>query len=333
MTQPTLVRRLAVTILAAVTLAGCTSGQEDQPAERDDPRPPPSAEPLADRDRAAVLAALRGLDTCEVLLAASAGLIAPPPDTVTRFRFPTICVLASSSTGLGLVSLQVFDAWPQPITSLIGEHRRMLGGATAFVNDDRPSLCEVHLPVSPTTALEVQANDPDATKSPCALAESLATAVAETLDEPGRLPPAPRWDPCDALTAAHGGTPDGYDGYDGSFSTASCTDKASGATFRFLAGEPGSSGSEAPGAAPWRLEPVAGTEVWFSDRPAKGLCDAQWAAGQLDSPYSVDSSDVLLAQVTAKSCTDASAMLEPLVGVLQQQPPEVAPQRPVLYPA
>ncbi len=331
MTKRTLVRRFAVSILMALTLTGCTSGQPDQPDQRDDPPSPPpsSAETLADRDRTAVVAALRELDTCELLLAASAGLITPPSaGPEPSLIFPARCSLAADQTGTILVSLSVFDLWPQPTNYNGSERRGELNGATAFVDDTHPNQCDVSLPVSPETALELRASDPAATTSPCDLAESVAAAVVTTLDDPGQVRAAPRWGPCDALIATHGGTPDRYEE---TFDSASCTDTSNGARFSFQAGEPGTSGTESPGATPWRAEPIAGTQVWFSDHPAKSMCDAEWAAGPMDSPYSFDGSDVLRAQVTAKSCADARTVLEPLIGVLMQPPPEVAPQRPLLY--
>ncbi|GAB3469028.1 hypothetical protein [Actinophytocola sediminis] len=322
--------RLAGLLIAVLALVGCTADPPRQPDRRDDPPASRSAEPLADRDRTAVLAALRELDICELLLAASDGLVAPPPGTEPSFVFPANCVLGTDSSGVTTIGIQILDLWPQPIAYDSGERRRALGGATAFVDGTQPNECVVDLPVSPTTSIEVRATDSDATTSPCALAEPVAAAVAETLDDPGQVRAAARWDPCDAVRTAHGGQPDQYEEVS---DLAICTHTASGTTFAFRSGKPGASGSEAPGAEPWRAERVAGVRVWFSDNPTKASCHAQWEAGQLGSPYSISASDVLVAEVGAKSCADAMALIEPLVGVLGQPPPDQAPQRPVLYPA
>jgi hypothetical protein len=320
-------RGLVAGALAALAVGGCSPNET--PDHADPTSSPTTTAPLADRDPAAVRAALRQLDLCKLLLAASKGLVTPPAGDEPRFRFPSYCGLGANSNG-SFVAVEVSDPWRTPPDA---NPPRQFGGATGYPDlgprDIGQKVCEVYLPVSPTTAITVHVEDFGERGSPCGLAESLTGAVAEALAEPDRFRAAPRWDPCDALKAAHGNANGGYEPQ--SFMSASCSDTASDVHLAFRATTPGASGTEEPGASAWASRTVAGTTVWFSGD--ESLCSAQWSAGPIGSPYTGGDDDSLVADVQAPNCAEATKLVKPLIAVLKRPPPDVAPQRPLLYPA
>jgi hypothetical protein len=310
-------RGFVLGVLTVVALAGCTAG----PAKQD--RPPDSngthLTGLAERDRAAVLAAVRSVDPCALLLNAVPRAVGDP-----TFSWPTECVVAGEQANTE-VGISYYDHWPSEL-DVIGTERR-IGSARGLVVETAPEACHVYLPVSPTAAFDVKFTDQTAKKSPCQQAEKVATAATAALGSPDGLTAKPFWDPCTAMATAFGASRE----RDPVTMLATCPDPTRNATLSFDAGTPGAAGSEPSGATAWAAETIAGTQVWFSEDTARAECYAQWAAGTIDRPY--DGSAVLMAEVNSADCDKVRQTVEPLVGVLTLPPPAKEPQSPVLYPA
>lgn len=296
--------RLAVRVLVGVmafVLTGCSAG----PPTRTEPSTVehPPAEVPVDRDRAAVIAALRELDLCAVLES-----VAPDgTDVEASTSRPFSCALRVGEEFYALrVQVEKFDS-----TDRLHLPVRDLGGAKAYVGD-LADECQVSLPVSFRVAIVFHV------RGECGPAQEMAADAAAVLANPDPVRRDAVWDACGAMVAAVEDddqvvTSDGV--------LESCADK-SGTQFQLTYGKPAS-----PREDKWESGVVDGVTVWTAGDDANG-CRSEWSSGTAPEQ---DRGDQIVAAVWALDCESVADLVAELVPVLKEPPQRVAPQRPLLY--
>ncbi|HEY0448182.1 hypothetical protein [Actinophytocola sp.] len=308
-------RVIALACIAVLGLAGCTTPPSTDRTSPTEPTERPSAPSPKDRDKGAVLAALRRLDLCALLDKAMAATPQFPPDAEPTAHQPFQCRL---------------DGMAHPVTAaavtMIHDTRlslpvRAIGGAKAYV-DQGTSTCDVFLPVSFELAIQFsqmpqgQPND-----ETCRVVTTLATASAAALADPTAVQIEPRWDACSVLRDALGSEADEAKLVGNTFDD--CTDfshqpipaSISFADDFISTGQP-------------RTETIGGKQVRIYAQD--GSCDIYWRQGPFSSKYATEPDYQVLA--ITPDCDRSKALAESLMTVLGTAPPaDVAPQRPLLY--
>ena len=283
---------LVVVWVAAV--AGCT-------APSDPPSPPTSSTSSAqqqgpqDRDKDAVLAALRQIDLCEVLAAAPD----LPAGAEPRASRPFGC-------GAGGISVKVVGFAHQTRLSL---PTQAVGNVKAYVQADG---CRVFLPVSFGLAIEFSQ-----TPGPCQVVTGLAASAVTVLADPETARVDPRWDACTALGEA-------LDPEDRSKLVGNglddCTDHTARRSISFAddlisEGEP-------------RTATIGGKQVRIYEQDTS--CDVYWRQGPFTSRFAPTPDYQVVA--VAPDCDRSTALAESVMKVLAEPPPTgVAPQQPLFY--
>jgi len=294
--------------LATLGLAGCTTpGAESPPPTSQSTEDRPAARPK-DRDKDAVLAAVRGLDLCALLEKAKA--TGPFAGAQPVARQPFACMLTGAAD---LISVTAIGIGHQ---TRIESAARTIGGAKAYVRQD--GGCYVYLPVSFTVALEFA----QAPASGCDDVTNLAAAAAQVLANPDSLQAKPVWDACTALAAALDAGKTKLSGN----GPADCTNHSrepTAASISFVDDLPPSDEQQPP-----QTTTVGGTQVRVYDEEQN--CEVYWRQRPFDVRYAATPDY----QVVARSpdCAHSTDLAESLMAVLGKAPPtDVAPQQPLLY--
>lgn len=308
MTMPSWVQRrslvdiVAASCVIALAVTGCVA---KQPHETKGPpstvqHPPP---PLPkDRDEWAVLAALARIDPCAVLESAGVGTL--------QASSPSTCQAANP--GGGKVAFRVDRL---PTARRLKLPSRTLAGAKVYV--DAPADCTVWLPVSFELAVAIDVRDAPASVDRCTGAQTIATAAANALADPVAVQADIRWEACAALRSAPGtdvAPPDMMD---------RCLDQHSKAVLEFK--------YSTPGMSDWQRTTVSGVVVWTRDDPDPKApsCHAEWSFGP--AARHARNGMQLVASLGAVDCGRVTPLVEPLITALRKPPPQVEPQRPLLY--
>jgi hypothetical protein len=294
-------RLLAAGCVAVFTLAGCTGGGGSGTV------PPPTIErPAAelpkDRDEKAVIATLRRVDMCAVLDAAAAA--AGTTGYTLRATSPTVCTMdiptagqpRSASLDVGILSSD--ERLHLPSTTL--------RGAKAYI-ETRDDYCRVHFPITFRLAIQIHTDS-----GPCAYAEKLATGVAAALADPTGVAAEPRWEACELLGLSTDVEPLEVGNLDG------CSDSENLATVIELRNPLVFPEHDA------RRTRIGGVDVWMTNGTAAGStnCWIDWAPGRGD----------LVVRLGSTTCATVEPLVERVNRTLHEPPPEVPPQRPLLYP-
>lgn len=300
----------------------------------------PTVPPAEDRDRPAVLAALRQLDPCQLLdleLAKANG----NATAATIPSGPHSCLLVPSPdhdpmyTDAEAIEVRVGTSSDQ--AQRYGGAPMTLGDAKAYryeSNLDYTSRCWAVIPVSFTLAIEV-AYESDAGRDVCGILTPYVKAAVTRLREPDRLAMDHRtrtfsaWDGCTFL-----GVLVGRDGGDYEYEPHGLADPFSGC--RTWQPKAMTSGPQfevgyddelpVPGGKPRRIGDTTVTLDELDDS-----CDAAWDNG----PSGVRSRwfSRTMFQITAKDCATAVRLATRAIVLSGQQPPnaDATPQRPLLY--
>jgi hypothetical protein len=299
-------------VVAALSLAGCSSADpkttENPPASAR----PPAAEAPRDRDESAVLAALRQLDFCAVLTAAHPASAAKP-----IAHEPFSCAIAGNPGGsVGIVGMSADTRLKMPT--------RAIGGARAYVDFSKSDRCQVDLPISFELVLEF---DVDRTAAGCGRhVDEFVAAAVEALGDPAVLSADAKWDACGALAEALGD--------DGRDTLIPASAFVGGACERW---EPSLAqldfGYTDPIIGDSRKETVGGVPVAVQEDGSTGenACWMAWRSGPADSPYA--SWPDQWVGVAATGCAETKSLAESVMKVLATAPPRVKPQQPLLYGA
>ncbi|HEX6356018.1 hypothetical protein [Actinophytocola sp.] len=287
--------------LAALGLAGCTTPEAPPPTTQSTENQP-VARPK-DRDKDAVLAAVRQLDLCALL--DKAKTVGPFAGARPVARQPFECTLTGAA---GLVTVTAIGIGHQ---NRIESAIRTIGGAKAYVKEG--GGCYVSLPVSFTTALEFsQAPAPG-----CADVTTLAAAAADALADPDSLQTKPVWDACTALADALDADETKLSGN----GLADCTSAPATASISFVDDLPPSDEQQ-----PTQTT-IGGTQVRVYDEED---CVVSWRQEPFDVRYA--STPDYPVVVRTPDCDTSKDLAESLMAVLEKAPPsDVAPQRPLLY--
>ena len=308
---------LVVTLLL---LAGCGGPDGSDAAEADPPASPPSsAEIPADRNQAAVLAALTQLDSCALLDAARAEAPGFPAELEAGRRAPHDCAIENEANDKVIVTLgMALDAQKRYQWRL-----KEIDGVKAYLNGSTGS-CDVLLPVSFTQAIQFHASAADADGAElCGRAEAFAAAALVVLAKPegarAQLPLA-RWDACSVLSRVLGGVPVASLKFGGSLSGLDrCNGPDSMLTLDY--------GSELAENGSDRFRTI-------NDRPVREVrlpqCRLTWDqdlsglpdTGRRMQQITVEAADCDRAEELA------AAAMKVLVGAAPERP---APQRPLVY--
>lgn len=310
MTTPSWVRRRLVVAgcVLALGLAGCDAqGPDDAAPTSTSDHPAPEAP--KDRDEQAVLAALARIDMCAVLGSAVAG--------TPRAPRPSTCEISQPNGGSFRLRVE-----PLSTTQRQRFPSRALGGAKAYVEDFGNS-CAIRFPVSFNLALTIDVHHAAQNKpaDPCEVAET--ATVATTLADPAAARTNTRWEACAALESVPG--IDTY-GPDPMATMDRCTKRSSVVVLSFKYSTPGSTIDG------WQRGTVGGVEVWTLDERGADPpgCTVEWSQGPAASRYADDGAQ-LVASLRAPDCGQLTPLVEPLITTLRQPPPDVEPQRPLLY--
>ncbi|RBM17941.1 hypothetical protein DI005_20645 [Prauserella sp. PE36] len=300
----------------------------DVPEETRTPRPP-------DRDLAAVTAALRAIDPCQLIdpgltKEADAGVVVPAG--------PHACTMVLKEdprrhgevieARVGVVSTHAerFRAAPQTIA-----------GAKAYQFqevDEYASLCTVTIPVSHARAIEMIYEVPWHDTDTCSVATRFANAAVEKLRQPdsvaftGQRPPFAGWDGCSLLARLLG-------------------DKAASQTLTPTGLYDPFAGCETPleknaEAAHVSLEMHYGTTDLILGDPRQvgditlfvhdtaNYCKVSWIT---PSGTGVEDFAHVIFEIQAKECDTATPLAQQAIGLIDAHPegPATAPQRPLLY--
>lgn len=293
-------RLLAGACVVVLALSGCT---DDGPTAAPPPEiEQPEAELPKDRDERAVIAALRRIDMCAVLDAAVAA--AGTAEYDLRAMSPTVCRtdLVGADAAYATVG----------VTSDVGSVKRLslpareIRGAKAYL-DARDDRCAAYFPITFRLAVELAVDG-----GPCAYAEKLATGVADALADPARVSTEPRWEACELLRTStdHRTLPVG--------DLDQCSEAENLAITLQLRNPLVFPEHDAKRAQ------VDGLAVWVTSGTAAGstYCWIDWAPGPGD----------LVVRLTATTCAEVEPLVRPVNRRLHEPPPDVAPQRPLLYP-
>jgi hypothetical protein len=309
---------MVAVVLTLVGLAACTP-TPNEPSPSSSARPPTSSRPSTepgpqDRDKDAVLAALRRLDVCALAEAAMAAApVFPDPGTLHTSE-PFRCFVSGSEGTL--------------VVEVVGLDRKMrdemldraLGGAAASVKDDGYG-CDVFLPVGSDLAVRFSYN-PYKQGGACRIASDLAAAAASVLAKPEAVRMDPMWDACTLLAEAV--DPDVDRSKLLGSKLSNCADYStadSGAvTFDSLIRS-----QERP-----ETRSIGGRQVRMYEEDES--CDIYWRQGPFPARFA-EAPDYQV-RVGAADCDQVLTLAEAVIGVLDQPPPtDVQPQRPLLYPA
>lgn len=301
-------RMAVLALVVAVGLAGCTTpsgGPGERPSST--PAPPSSADRPRDRDSEAVLAALRRLDLCAVVAAATTTApIVPAAEPVTSQPF-------SCTVG------EPFDQFTAKVVSFTHSSRvtlpiRPVGGAKAYVRDAADG-CAVYLPVSFHWAVEFSQ------RTACQSVTAVVAAAASVLAEPGAGAGEPWWDACTALAKAL--EPEADQSTLSGNDLASCT---------YLAGEKARRASLVYAEperhwGPPQESTIGDLRVWvYQDDQS---CGVHWRQGANPSPYArAPDSPVFVA---SPDCAYSTELAEAVAEVLAGPAPVDSPQHPLLY--
>jgi len=294
---------MTTALIAGITMTACTAAKQ----------PPAPSTPSPERDHQAVLAALRELDLCAVL---DAGIEDTPviPSVELRATEPFSCVADPSDEKAIDITIHEFGDRERAIYTRID-----LAGAEAYVSGP-DQYCYVGLPVGSGLAIEVNGLWTPASERECAPARDLGTAMVKALARPGDFSRTPMWDACSALITARDDEADYVPGGD------SCAVKA-GPTVRLEF-------SSAIGLAPDKNavpETIGGRQARVKD-PSPDSCYVSWNQAPLTTSHAV--APDYRATVTMRDCKQARPLAVAVMAVLDQPPPtDVAPQRPLFYPA
>jgi hypothetical protein len=265
----------------------------------------PKAAVPKDRDERAVLAALRGLDPCELLRTAARATPGYPRNVRLTATRPTSCVVGGDpAADVPTVAVQVDELATDKRVTLASA---TLGGAKGHL--EQRAVCDVYLPVSFRLALRFTVDGP---ADPCERGTPLVEAAARVLAGPRAARTTPRWDACLLLGVATGGTATEEKG---GLVTDGCrtTDAAMEVELGYATTASGT--PDRIGSTDVRLRP--GTP-----------CEVTWAAG----PPAERSPDALAATVRAPSCPAAKQLAGAAITALAKPPTtDVSPQWPLLY--
>jgi hypothetical protein len=290
-------------------LTGCTSNDPPTPGGSSSGAAHPRTAAPKDRDETAVLAALRRLDLCAVLRSAATTAPAAQP----RARDPFSCGMAGSpGASVSISQIGTDERLKLPV--------RAIGDAKAYVDYATRDTCLAYFPVSFELALKF---DVDRVKGDCGPAiNGFLAAAATTLTGSAALTATPQWDACGALAEALGDDADPRAlTWAGTGVGAACERwEPSVAHLEF--------GYRNPLIGATRTETVGGVQVRVQEDDSTGrtVCWTAWQAGPAGSPE-------LWAGVAAEDCGKAATLAKSVMTVLESPPPDVAPQRPLLYGA
>jgi hypothetical protein len=305
MTMPARILRRSLVgfIVVALGLAGCVSQRPNHGPEPPSTVTHPAPQMPTDRDERAVFATLARIDPCAVLQSAQLGTL--------QAERPFTCQAAHPGGGRVEFRVQRLPTAPRlKLPSLT------VAAVKAYV--DAVANCTVWLPVSFELAIAIDVRDAPATTDRCVSAQTVATAAATTLADPDAARADPRWDACAALRTAPG-TDVASDTMD------RCLDQHSKAVLQFKY-----STLDYPTDA-WRPATISGVEVWTHEDPNPNApsCFAEWSIGPAASH--ARNGAQLIASVGAVDCGRVTPLVEPLITTLRKPPPQVDPQRPLLY--
>jgi hypothetical protein len=288
-------KSLAVVACALLVLAGCSVSAEEVP-ERPVARLRHRVETPADRDLAAVRAALGRVDFCAALAAGKVRAL-----DATGGPFACSGALGSGRVDAGV---RVFDTETRLRTPA-----QVVGGAKAYVTEEA-GACTVDLPVSFGLAITVSGLS-------ASCRELLAVAAAFVAGAPAG---APQRDACGALLASYRALGERAD------DLADVADRAGGSCLRGRAER-----LDLRNWLPRALradDTVAGIPVTVSGGQS---CSVTWRLSARPLPHAVDT--VPVATVTADGCPRAKELAGAAVAVFRARADLVAPQDPLVYRA
>lgn len=284
-----------VVVLVVLVVGGCVgapTGEQERPATSS-PTPPGGQARPQDRDREAVLAALREVDLCAVLDA---------PDVTNDEPVAS----EPFSCTAGPVRVAVVPLGHEERVSMAA---RVVGGVKAYV-DDR---CVVHLPVSFTVAVAFSAG------GSCQAVTEVAARASAVLADPAAARGRPRWDPCTVLDAVLEPEPDRlFLGTELGACQYLGVAPEQEALLSFV--EPTPAGRA-------RAATVGGTDVAIYEDDDN--CGIRWRQRPFDSPYA-QTQDYPVT-VFSVDCAYSTRLAEGAIGLLGQPAPRGEPQRPLLY--
>jgi hypothetical protein len=296
-------------------LAGCSA---DEPPAPDGPLPKvehPKAPIPKDRDEQAVLSALRRVDPCALLDPSGGAVAGFPADLKPQASGPFTCSIDPSEGKYGGAVHVKFNRFTED--DRIKLPLLTLGGGKAYVKTHM-TTCNVFLPVSFTMAIEFSTIVQEGA-DPCPAPKAFAQVAAPKLANPDAVQAPLSWDACGALRTAVG---DGSLDYKpGIFGIEGCSTTSNG-SLHFTHGW--KSGSKATS------ETVGGKRVEVDATSNFGPgCSVGWRHGTARTQSA--RSNEFWVGVLLQDCAKAKALAERVMTVLASPPPEVAPQRPVLY--
>jgi hypothetical protein len=307
-----------VACAAALVVSGCSS---DEPAATPPPETPPStvvhpkAEVPKDRDGQAVLSALRRLDPCSLLDTARGAVAGYPPGLKPLAEGPFYCYIVKPDRSEAVYLS--FGAFPERLR--FEQPLQTIGQAKAYVRQES-GKCTVSLPVSFTTAIQFLVSPKSAEPDPCAAGKAFAAVAAGKLAQPDAIQVAPSWDACSVLRTVAGESHEYQQRLAG---MDSCEFRQDGFIVRL------SFSYDRP--VEPATETVGGARAAVQERnPAGDGCDVAWRQGAARTTYPADGPD-LVVSFNMVGCDRAKTFAEQVMKVLASAPPEIAPQRPLLY--